>query len=184
MQIDVERTKRSLAREARAYAFVFLYLYICIGTLSVYKSLILREYGIEYFPLGFALLKALVLAKFILTGHMLRIGETFDHKPLIYSTLYKGFIFFLLLLALSAAEEAIKGMLRGKTFFESLLDIGGGTFPGLLAYCVIGLLFLLPYIALRQLNDVLGAGRLFDLFFRSTASLDMQRSIRKADASS
>jgi hypothetical protein len=74
--------------------------------------------------------------------------------------------------------------LRGKTFFESFLDIGGGTLPGLLAYCVIGLLFLLPYIALRQLNDVLGAGRLFDLFFRSTASLDMQRSIPKADASS
>jgi hypothetical protein len=170
MQIDVEKTKQSAIREARGYLFVFLYLYLCIGTILIYKSLILREYGVDYFPVGFAFLKSLILAKFIVTGHMLRIGRGFENKPLIYSTLYRALIFFMLLMALTVAEETIKGMLAGKTFAAAILLVGGGTLPGLLAYSVIGLLFLLPYIALRQLNDVLGEGRLFDLFFKSAAA--------------
>jgi hypothetical protein len=171
MQIDIEKAKRNLVREARGFVLVFVYLYVCIVAISVYRSLTLRAFGIDYFPFGFAFIEALILAKFIVTGHMLRIGSGLDHKPLIYPTLYKAFIFFLLLLALSVVEEAIKGLRHGKTFIEAVLELGHGTLPGLLAYSIIGFLFLLPYIALRQVNEVLGEGRLFDLFFKSGASL-------------
>src|SRR6202007_337284 len=104
------------------------------------KSLTLREYGIDYFPFGFALIKALILAKFIIAGNALRIGSRLDHKPLIYATLYKALVFFVLWLALSVVEETIRGMLDGKPLLRSVLDVGGGTLPGLWAYSVIGFL--------------------------------------------
>jgi hypothetical protein len=169
MRIDFEKARQGMVREAKEYVLVFLYLYLCIGAITVFKSLTLREYGIDYLPLGFAFFKALILAKFIVTGHMLRLGSRLDHKPLIYSTLYKSLIFFVLLLALSVAEEAIEGVLHGKVLTQAVLGVGGGTLPGLLASSVIALLILLPYIALRQLDEVLGQGRLFYLFFRSGA---------------
>jgi len=173
MPIDVKKAKQSLLHEARGYLFIFLYLYACIATLTAYKFLTLREYGINFAPFGFAFAKALILTKFIQVGHMLGVGKRFDQKPLIYPTLYKAFIFFILLFVLSLAEEVIVGTWHGKTFTESALRVGGGTLPGVLAFSVVGFVFLLPYIALRQLNDVLGERRLFDLFFKSNAAKEI-----------
>jgi hypothetical protein len=170
MAIDVKTIERGALHEAKEFFWVFLYLYLCIGMLVVYKALILKTYGIEFAWYGFALVKAAILGKFILMGQALPMGRRFDQMPLIYPTLYKAFIFFILLVALSTAEETVVGMLHGEAFGEAVSHVQGGTLPGVLAGCLVTFFFLVPYFALRQLGDVLGKGRLFDLFFKKSGS--------------
>jgi hypothetical protein len=170
MAIDVKTIERGALHEAKEFFWVFLYLYLCIGMLVVYKSLSLKAYGIEFAPYGFALVKAAILGKFILIGQALPMGRRFDQMPLIYPTLYRAFIFFILLVALSAAEEAVVGMWHGEPFGEAVSHVYGGTLPSVLAGCLVTFFFLVPYFALLQLNDVLGKGRLFDLFFKKSGS--------------
>lgn len=170
MLVDIKIMKVRVLHEAKEYLAVFLYLYACIGTLTLYKSLTLRTYGVDFVPYGFALIKALILAKFMLIGNLLPISMRFNQKPLIYPTVYNAFVFFILLLALSAVEEVITGLWHGRNVTESVLQLGGGTLPGVLAACFVTFVFLLPYFALRQLNAVLGKGRLFGLFFRSAGN--------------
>ena len=78
MAIDVKTIERGALHEAKEFFWVFLYLYLCIGMLVVYKSLILKVYGIEFAPYGLALVKAAILGKFMLIGQALPMGRRFD----------------------------------------------------------------------------------------------------------
>jgi hypothetical protein len=170
MAIDAKTIERGALHEAKEFFWVFLYLYLCIGMLVVYKALILKTYGIEFAWYGLALVKAAILGKFILIGQAIPMGRRFDQMPLIYPTLYKAFIFFILLVALSVAEETVVGMLHGEAFGEAVSHVQGGRLPGVLAGCLVIFFFLVPYFALRQLGEVLGKGRLFELFFKKSGS--------------
>ena len=165
MPPNTAAVKQRLRHELKEFFLIFLYLYVCLGMLTIYKSLSLQTYGIEFAPYGFALVKSLVLAKFIMVLHALPIGRGLDRQPLIYPTLYKAFIFFIGLFLLSLAEEAVVGMWHGKTLIAAASQLGGGTLAGVSAGCVATFFFLIPYFALRQLGGALGEGRLYDLFF-------------------
>jgi hypothetical protein len=65
-----------------------------------------------------------------------------------------------MLLVLSIIEEAIVAVIHGQTISASVVYVAGGTLPETLASCLIMLLVLIPYLAFRELNEVLGEGRL------------------------
>ena len=60
--------------EFKAMAALAAYLYVCFGAIILFKSAVLREAGIHYEIWGLALVKALILAKFMLIGRMLHVG--------------------------------------------------------------------------------------------------------------
>jgi hypothetical protein len=74
-----------------------------------------------------AIIKALLVAKFILLARAARIGERYQGKPLIWATLYKSVVFLAVVLILTVIEEAIVGLLHGRPILESVAGIGGGT---------------------------------------------------------
>jgi hypothetical protein len=151
---------RRLGHEMQQFVLIFAYLYVCFGALIGYKMAILSAQGISYTPYGLAAIKALVLAKFILMGHAVRVGDRYKRRRFIYVVVHKSFQFLLMLLVLSVIEEAIVGFVHGRMIGASLTDVAGGTIPQLLATCLIMLLILIPYLAFRELNVVLGEGRL------------------------
>jgi hypothetical protein len=57
-----QRARHELAE----YLVIVAYLFVCFGSLLFYKSAILRNDGIEFAAFGLALVKALILGKFIL----------------------------------------------------------------------------------------------------------------------
>ena len=73
-----------------------------------------------YAPLGIAAIKAVICAKFMVLGSAFHLGERFAKPPLISSTLYRSFAFLVLLIILNVIEEAVIGMLHGKTVLEEL----------------------------------------------------------------
>ena len=95
------------------------------------------------------------------------VGERFKSLPLIWPTLYKSFIFLILLIILNALEEIATGFIHHKTVAGSLADFLGGTFDQLIASSIVGLLILIPFFAFRTLGEVVGQRDLRELFFLS-----------------
>ena len=110
------------AHEFRQYVAISVYLFVCFAAVLFYKDAVLNAYGFKVTLYGLAAVKAVIMAKFMLVGHALRVGERFQHRALIYPLLFRSFVFLVMLLVLSLIEEAIKGMIEGHSLAESLAD--------------------------------------------------------------
>ena len=158
-------TRRATA-EFRRYIAIAAYLYVCFAAVLLYKSAVLQAHGIAYAPYGLAAVKALIMAKFMLIGHALHVGEAFKSKPLVYPVLYRSFVFLFMLLGLSVLEELIRGAIADRSLAESLSGFAGGTVLQVLATTLLLWLCLLPYFAFRQLAETIGEDRLLRMFLR------------------
>jgi hypothetical protein len=143
---------------------IALYLYVCLGALLLYASTVAGA-RVEYAHLGYAAVKALILAKFILMGHWFHLGEGRRNRLLIYSILYQLLAIWLLLIVLSLLEQFVEGAWHGHSFAAGLAEVQSSSFSRILAQTLILFLVLFPYIAIRQLSRVLGPGRLKRIFF-------------------
>jgi hypothetical protein len=153
------------AHEFKELLIVTAYLYVTLGAVIVMKAAVLHTQGIESAVWGVAIVKAVVLAKFMLIGHAVKLGERDTTRPLIWPTLYRTFLFLLLLIAMTIVEEAVVGLFHGQSIAISLGDLFGRRLLETLAGYLIMLLVLIPYFAFRVLGEVLGEGRLTRMFF-------------------
>jgi hypothetical protein len=151
--------------EFKELVFISLYLYITLGAVILVKTAVLHAEGIEYAPWGIAIVKAVVLAKFMLLGDAMKIGVRFGARPLIWPTLYKAFAFLVLLIILTVIEEAVVGLFHHQSIAASLSELVGPRLEETLAGYLIMLLVLIPYFAFRVLGQALGEGRLTRMFF-------------------
>jgi hypothetical protein len=152
-----------LRREFSELAIISAYLYVWFGALLLFKTAILRAHGIGYAPYGLAAIKALVLAKFILIGSGLRVGERLTGMRLIHFIAYKTLTFTAFLFLLSFLEEIAIALLHGRPATEAFSDFG--TWLQITASCILLCLILIPYFGLKAIGDALGAGTLRRLFF-------------------
>jgi hypothetical protein len=151
--------------ELRQFAILFVYLYIIIGAITVFKTAVLHAHGIDYAFWGISAIKAAVLAKFMLLGHAMKIGEGDTTSPLIWPTLHRTLGFLVLLVILSILEEIVVGLLHHRPAIASLGELFGPRLQETLAGYIIMLLVLIPYFAFRVLGESLGEGRLVRMFF-------------------
>jgi hypothetical protein len=160
---STETIAQRAKQELREYALLSLYLFVCFGALILYKAAILDEEGISYLPSGLAAIKALILAKFIMLGQMIRLGDRRRGGRIAYVIAYKALLYLILLLVLSVLEEVVVGLIHGRSVAASFAEFGGAKLPQTLATSLIMLLILIPYLASRELNVALGEGRLWTL---------------------
>jgi hypothetical protein len=160
-----EAVRKKAAHELRELVILTAYLYVAFGVIIFYKYAILRGEGIGWAPWGLAIIKALLVAKFILLARAARIGERFQDKPLIWPTLYKSAVFLAVVWILTVIEEAIIALLHGRPILEAIAGIGGGTPLQLIATLVLVFLIFFPYFAIGYLGEVMGESSLRQLFF-------------------
>jgi hypothetical protein len=151
--------------ELKELVFISLYLYITLGAVILMKTAALHTEGIEFTPWGIAIVKAVVLAKFMLLGDAMKIGERTTTSPLIWPTLQKAVAFLVLLIILTIIEEAVVGLFHHRSIAASLGELFGPRLEETLAGYLIMLLVLIPYFAFRVLGEALGEGRLTRMFF-------------------
>jgi hypothetical protein len=151
--------------ELKEFAILAVYLYITIGAVIMMKTAVLHTEGIDFAPWGIAIVKAMLLAKFMLVGRAMKIGESDTTGPLIRPTLYRAFAFLVLLIILTIIEEAVVGLFHHRSIAASLGELAGVRLAETLAGYLIMLLVLIPYFAFRVLGEALGEGRLVRMFF-------------------
>jgi hypothetical protein len=151
--------------EFKEFAILAGYLYVTLGAVILMKTAVLHTHGIDSAPWGIAIVKALVLAKFMLIGGAMKIGERNTTRPLIWPTLHRAFAFLVLLIVMTIIEEAVVGLFHGQSIAASLGELVGPRLEETAAGILIMLLVLIPYFALRVLSEALGEGRLARMFF-------------------
>jgi hypothetical protein len=150
--------------EFKELAILTAYLYVTLGAVILMKAAVLHTAGVSFAPWGIAIVKALVLAKFMLIGRAV-IGRRFSSRPLIWPTLHKSFAFLVLLIVLTVIEEVVVGLFHHQSVAASLGELTGAKLYETLASYIIMLLVLIPYIAWGVLDEALGEGRLARMFF-------------------
>ena len=164
--------KQRLKHELSEYLAISAYLYICFGALLFFKAAIRQSDGIAFAPFGIAIVKALVIGKFILLLQALGIGERRGGAGVLLADIFKKSVLFMLFLgALTVVEEIIVGSFHGRTIVEAVGEIGGGTLQQATATGILMLLILIPYFAFRVVAGRLGEGVLWKLLTeRSSAA--------------
>ncbi len=61
--------------ELKEFAVITVYLYITLGAVIMMKAAVLHTEGIAFAPWGIAIVKAAVLAKFMLIGNAMRLAS-------------------------------------------------------------------------------------------------------------
>jgi hypothetical protein len=153
--------------EFKELVIISLYLYITLGAVILLKTAVLHDQGIEFSPWGIAIVKAVVLAKFMLLGEAIKIGGRTTTSPLVWPTVQKALALLAVLIILTAIEEAVIGLLHHKAIAASLGELFGPRLEETIAGYVIMLLILIPYCAFRVLGEALGEDRLSRMFFVS-----------------
>ncbi len=144
----VERARH----EFISYLAVSAYLLIWFVALLFYKSTILRSVGVEFAPFGVAVVKALILGKFIVVLEAVKLGEREGSEAiLIVQIVTRALIFTVALVIISILEEVVVGHFHGRSLSQSLSEIGGGSLLQLLANALLMFLVLVPYLAFRKL---------------------------------
>ncbi len=161
--------KARLRHELEEYGMIFLYLYISFAVVIFYRSAVLQAEGIAFGAYGFAFIKALVLAKFMMLGHAARLGERLRGRRLFVNVFYRAALFMLLLMAFSMIEEAVVALLHGHPTAEAIRAMADGSLREKFAYALLLWVILLPYFGLRVLGEVLGKGELKRIFLSRAA---------------
>jgi hypothetical protein len=158
--------KEKVLDELKKMLVTTIYLWLLFSLLVLHRTVILAQYHISYsWKLGFALVNALILAKFMLIAEAFHAGERFKTKPLAYSVVFKSAVFSIILMVCHVLEELLMGVWHGKSVAESLPGANGTPLNELLTLGLIMFVVLVPFFATRELKLVLGEGALVSLFF-------------------
>jgi len=166
-----DSTKKTLKQRAKhEFEELFIltgYLGFFFCGLATYSMLLLDRFHISYFAYGTALINALVIAKVILIGEAAHAGRKFEARALVYSALWKAFVFALLVFAFHLAEEMIRDVIHGKSLDAAFHDIR--VYDLLIRTGLIFCVFI-PLFLFRELKRVVGDEGFRELFFHPAAS--------------
>jgi hypothetical protein len=117
--------KEKAANQLKEFLAITIYLWVLFALLVINQSIVLARGAPNYQAHGFAIFNALMLAKILLTGEDLRFGTRFRDKALVYSILYKCFIFTLFLIGFHIVERMIERKRQTNTGLRTPADFDG-----------------------------------------------------------
>lgn len=160
--------KHKLWHETKTMLWLSLYLFAFLAALAGYRAILLGESGPGPWPLVHCVIEAFVLAKVMLIGNALKLGERSFRNRMWLRTLSRAMAFAIFALFFSAIEELVMGMIRGKAaadLWQELVQIG----PLLIfARGLVLFIFFIPLFALWEIARALGENKLHALFFASS----------------
>jgi len=161
--------KEKIVYEMVEYWVNFCYLTLVFAAFTQYRRFVLAAHDITYTNYGVAVIEALILAKVISIGGVLRIGRGLEQKPLIYPTLYKTVVFTLFVAAFTLIEHTVIGLWKGNGLMWGIEEYFAKGPYEFLAGCLIFLVVLIPFFGVKELGRVLGVDKVQALFFRRRA---------------
>ena len=171
--------KEKIFHEMVEYWINVCYLTLVFAAFTQYRRFLLAAHDITYENYWVAVIEALILAKVIMIGAVLRLGRGLEGKPLIYPTLYKTVVFTLFVGVFTALEYAVKGLWTGTGFMGGIADFFGKGHE-LLANSLVVFVAFIPFFGVKELGRVLGEEKIRALFFRrrNMDSADAERRVK------
>ncbi len=143
-----------------------LFFLITFHIIALSRALMLEQYGIKLSTSGTATVGALVVAKVILVFNKFSFVNLFSKKPLLYSIIWKTFIFSLFTLLFRCVEELIHLVPKyGSLPSASQHLIHEIVWPHFWSSQIVLLVALLLYCSAVELIREIGAIRIKEIFF-------------------
>ena len=157
-----------LREEVFKYSVVSGYLFMSFSLLLLYEA---TTTGGEQtvLPFSIALVKALVLGKFLLLGDAMKVGSRAEAHPLLQRVALKSLLFLCVLLLFTALEEQIVGWFHGQSPAEVLHEFLQRSWLENLAPVLVMLLILIPLISVSEIYRQLGPQRFRQMWLSSPA---------------
>ena len=162
---DKSSIRQRFMEEMRTYAIISLYLWVCFSALLLYKTAVLSADNVQLLPIGTAVVKALILGKFMLIGKAIKVGARIEPGGLLYKIIWKSLVMLLFLLVLTAIEELIVGLVHGQVISEIIAEFIDRPWLQNIAPSVVMLLVLIPMISFEEIDHVFGDGSLKRMLF-------------------
>lgn len=153
--------------ETRTMLWVGLYLFLFLAALAAYRAILLGGSNLGGWPLVHCAIEALVLAKVMVVGNMLRLGERYFQKRMFARTVSRAFAFTLFAMAFSGTEELVMGMIRGRAASEIWQEMVALGLKVVVARGVVMFIVFLPLFAIWEIGRALGEGKLHAMFFEA-----------------
>jgi hypothetical protein len=148
------------AEELKRYALVSAYLFVCFAVVMFYDASQATATQGSWVGLSMALVKALVVGKFILIGEALKPGTRLEARTLIERVAWRTLGLLFVLIVLKIIEELIIGLVHGKTVSGVLGEFAARSWMSLSGPVVLMLLILIPLVAATEIDRALGNGGL------------------------
>lgn len=160
-------TKEHLIEELKELLSIILYLAASFSVLATIKSIVLIQIGINNFVHGYivAVVEALALSKVVLLAQNLRVMKAMNQKPIVRSAVIKSVIMSTIVFIAGQAEERLFAhhVASAPVRYELSMQI---------AHFVSLLFIFYVLFVFRELDQVLGPGRLKDLLFEEHTAED------------
>lgn len=159
--------KSRLAEELGRYLVISLYLFICFGTIVIYEASQSPAKDMTLLTFGAALIKALVIGKFILIGEALKPGSRIDAPTLVRRVAWRTIGMLAVLAILKLIEELVIGLVHGAAVSEIVGELLGQPWIAVLGPVLLMLLILIPLMMAIELRRILGTDGLQGLWLSS-----------------
>lgn len=164
-----KKLTQKIVHEFRVYFIYTAFLLLLFTAFTSYERVLLDELNIENLPYGYCLVKALIMAKVIMLGEAMNLGQKYAGKALIIPVLYKTIIFCIFLLILLTIEQLIRGVLAGhsvKNVYEIFI---AQRFDISIAKVMIMFFIFIFFFSVMETARALGHNKLYDMFFKGSS---------------
>ena len=160
--------KQKAKNEMRRYITYTLFLTFFFGVFTTYERLLLNNLHAPFIPYGYSVIQALIMAKVILIGESIKLGERYSDRPLIIPVLYKTLVFCLLMMLLNILEHVITDCLIKKQSIEYVYEKYISRDLSLaFAKTVVMFFVFIFFFSVLETSRALGDNKLFNLFFKA-----------------
>lgn len=157
--------------ELKSLAITTGYFWLLLSLFALHRAMILQQYHINFsLRFGFALINALILAKFMWLAELFHAGQRAEGKSLLYSALWNSAIFAVILLLCHVIEDVIVSWYHTGSLAQSLPAHDPGSLGVLLSTGLLMFVVLIPFFLAKGLIHILGKDRLRDLLLRPDSS--------------
>ena len=158
-----------LREEMSKYAVISAYLFVCFGVALLYEASMLEASGPITVTWTMALVKALVMGKFILIGDALSVGRRANAHPLFHRIAWKTLAMLPLLVVFKLLEELIVGWFHDRTLMQSASELLERSWIQLVAPILLMLLVLIPLITASEIYRAVGGSRFREFLLSNNA---------------
>src|SRR6516162_1565981 len=167
------RLGHTLLHEFRQVLPPTIFSFIGFNLILFTKRLILEDYLIQFTGFFLATVSALVVGKVVLVAEMMPLLRRFDGEPLAKPVLFKTVVYTLLVFVARLLEAFVHyvaggGVVGGGGFIEE--QLGSFSWHRFIATQMWNFVLFLVYVTANEVNQLLGDGELFKIFFMRRSS--------------
>lgn len=151
--------KKRAVDELKSLSVTVAYIWVLLSAFTLYRMMILSEYHIQFtVKFGFALINAIVFAKFMWLGELLHAGHKAAGKPLAFSAILNAGIFAVILTVCHEAEEYIIRWWHSRS--TGIPEANPETTIQVVSLLILIFVVLIPFFLARGLLEILGAAEM------------------------